>query len=249
MITDANVIMLSVFVVTTFGAFVVKGLTGFGPALFIVPIFGLFLPLSDVVPISGALLLVSNIPLALTSWGSVPKRMFIPTAASFALGVSLGARLLVVLPEAVLLNILSVTLAAFCGYQLWGGRNIQQMPVWHYLETVRLGIAALASGLLVGAVGAGALPLIVYLGLRYPKAHFRLLLTYVFLVGSMTQVIVYSLRGLYDPLALGLTALLMLPMLAGLWLGSKLFGSVNQRVFNRAIGALLMLPALRLWFS
>jgi uncharacterized membrane protein YfcA len=246
---DINVLMLAVFVVTTFGAFIVKGLTGFGPALFIVPVFGLFLPLSDVVPISGALLLVSNIPLALTGWGSVPKRMFIPTAASFSLGVSLGARLLVVLPEAMLFNILSVTLVAFCFYQLWGGRDIQQPPAWHVLEAVRLSVAAVVSGLLVGAVGAGALPLIVYLGLRYPKANFRMLLTYVFLVGSTTQVIVYSLRGLYDPLALGLTALLMVPMLVGVWTGLRLFGSVNQRVFNRAIGALLMLPALRLWFS
>jgi uncharacterized membrane protein YfcA len=154
-----------------------------------------------------------------------------------------------VLPEAVLFNILSLTLAAFCLYQLWGGRNIEQPPAWHWLEAVRLSVAAVASGLLVGAVGAGALPLIVYLGLRYPKANFRMLLTYVFLVGSVAQVVVYSLRGLYDPLALTLTALLMVPMLMGVWTGSRLFGTVNQRVFNRAIGALLMLPALRLWFS
>lgn len=247
--TDVSTLMLTVFVLTTFGAFIVKGLTGFGPALFIVPIFGLFLPLSDVVPISGALLLVSNVPIALAGRGSVPKRMFIPTAASFALGVSLGARLLMVLPEAVLFNILSVTLAAFCLYQLWGGRNIEQPPAWHWLEAVRLSVAAVVSGLLVGAVGAGALPLIVYLGLRYPKANFRMLLTYVFLVGSVAQVVVYSLRGLYDPLALTLAALLMVPMLMGVWTGSRLFGTVNQRIFNRAIGALLMLPALRLWFS
>ena len=93
------------------------------------------------------------------------------------------------------------------------------------------------------------MPLIIYLGLRYPKENFRLLLTYVFLVGSASQVIVYSLRGLYTPDVLLWSAGLIVPMFLGLWLGSLFFGRVPQRTFNRVVGVLLLLPAVQLLTS
>ena len=241
--------MLVILAVTTIIAFFIKGLTGFGPALVMVPVFSFFMPLTEVVPISGALLLISNVPLALSGWGDLPKRSFVPAALGFGAGVALGGNLLVLLPEAVLLHVLGFALIGFCLYQAWGGRNVAERPPLDRAEQFRLMGFASLSGLIVGAVGAGALPLIMYLGLRYPKANFRLLLTYVFLVGSTAQVIVYSLRDLYTPEVLTITSLLILPMFAGLWLGSLMFGQVNQRAFNRAIGLLLLLPALKLLFS
>ena len=232
--------------ITTAVAFVVKGMTGFGPALLIVPVFSLFMPLTEVVPISGALLFLSNLPLASSGWGQLKKRTFIPAALGFGLGVAIGGNLLVILPEAVLLKVLGLALAGFCLYQLWGGRAVEVSPPLSRGEQLRLLASASLSGVLVGAVGAGALPLIVYLGLRYPKQHFRLLITYVFLVGSATQVAVYGLRGLYTP-EVSFTALWLVPAMAlGLWLGNLFFGRVDQRAFNRAIGLVLALPAVQL---
>lgn len=241
--------MLVTLALTTVIAFLIKGLTGFGPALVMVPVFSFFMPLTEVVPISGALLLISNLPLALSSWGNLPKRSFVPAALGFGAGVALGGNLLVLLPEEVLLHVLGFALVGFCLYQLWGGPEVAERPPFDKAEQARLMGFASLSGLIVGAVGAGALPLIMYLGLRYPKANFRLLLTYVFLVGSTAQVIVYSLRDLYTLEVLTTTSLLVLPMFAGLWLGSLLFGQVNQRAFNRAIGVFLLLPAFRLLLS
>ncbi len=241
--------MLPILALTTVVAFFVKGLTGFGPALVMIPVFSFFMPLTEVVPISGALLLLSNIPLALSGRGKLRRRMFIPAAIGFGIGVAFGAQLLVLLPETLLLHILGATLIGFCGYQLWGGRDIDIIPPWTQREAVLLLTVAVLSGLIVGAVGAGALPLIVFLGLRYPKTEFRLLLTYVFLVGSASMVIVYSARGLYTPEVLTTFLWLIGPMLVGLWVGSSLFGLVKQRTFNRAVGVLLVLPAIRLLLS
>ena len=241
--------MLVTFVLTTVIAFVIKGLTGFGPALVMIPVFSLFLPFTEIVPISGALLFFSNLPLAFSGRGQLPKRSFVPAALGFGVGVALGGNLLVILPEAVLQQILGVTLVGFCGYQLWGGRQVEERPLLDRREQVRLLAVSSLSGLIVGAVGAGALPLIIYLGLRYPKANFRLLLTYVFLVGSASQVAVYSLRGLYTPDVLLWSAGLIAPMFLGLWLGSLFFGRVPQRAFNRVVGALLLAPAVQLLTS
>ena len=172
-----------------------------------------------------------------------------PAAIGFGVGVALGGNLLVILSEEVLQNILGVTLIGFCGYQLWGGRQVDERPLLNRSEQLRLLIVSSLSGLIVGAVGAGALPLIIYLGLRYPKENFRLLLTYVFLVGSASQVAVYSLRDLYTPDVLLWSAGLVIPMFLGLWLGSLFFGRVPQRTFNRVVGVLLLLPAVQLLTS
>lgn len=241
--------LLPILILTTIAAFFVKGLAGFGPALVMIPVFSFFMPLTEVVPLSGALLLLSNIPLALSGRGKLRRRMFVPAALGFGVGVAFGGQLLVLLSEALLLHILGVTLIGFCAYQLWGGRDVEVAPPWTRREAALLLSVSVFSGLIVGAVGAGALPLIVFLGLRYPKTEFRLLLTYVFLVGSASQVIVYGARGLYTPEVLTMFLWLVGPMLAGLWLGSSLFGIVKQRTFNRAVGVLLVLPAIRLLLS
>lgn len=238
--------MTAVLVVTTVAAFFVKGLTGFGPALLIVPVFSLFLPLTTVAPISAALLLVSNLPLAWTGWGALQRRLFVPAALAFGAGVTMGGNLLLLLPEALLLRALGAVLLGFCLYQLWGGYEAGAPPRSSGAEVGRLVSASVSSGLMVGATGAGALPLIIYLGLRYPKTRFRLLITYVFLVGSLTQVAVYGLRGLYTREVIVTAGLLFAPMALGLWLGARSFGAVDQRRFNRAIGLILLLPALRL---
>ncbi len=44
-------------------AFAVKGLAGFGPALFIVPVLGLLWPLKLVVPYTAFLLFLANLPM------------------------------------------------------------------------------------------------------------------------------------------------------------------------------------------
>jgi uncharacterized membrane protein YfcA len=239
-------VVSAALVVTTVAAFFIKGLTGFGPALLMVPIFSLFLPLTTVAPISAVLLLVSNLPLVWTGRGELQKRLFVPAALAFGAGVALGGNLLLVLPERLLLRVLGAALLGFCLYQLWGGRMVVVAPEVVGAEVGRLVGASVSSGLMVGATGAGALPLIIYLGLRYPKGRFRLLITYVFLVGSLTQVAVYGLRGLYTAQVFSLAGLLLLPMTLGLHLGARFFGAVDQTRFNRAVGALLLLPALRL---
>ena len=129
--------MLITFILTTILAFVIKGLTGFGPALVMIPVFSYFMPFTEVVPISGALLFFSNLPLAFSGRGQLPKRSFLPAALGFGIGVALGGNLLVILPEEVLQRILGATLIGFCGYQLWGGRQVDERPRLNRSEQLR----------------------------------------------------------------------------------------------------------------
>jgi uncharacterized protein len=217
------------------GSFI-KGLTGFGSALIMVPVFALFLPLSQVVHAIALPLALSNLPMAFSGWTHLSKRTFIPASLSFAIGIALGSNLLNQVSDALLRNVLGVVLIVFSVFQLLGGRQVLTSPAINIAEMVRL------------SFGVGGIPLVIYLSFRYPKDDFRYLANYTFLLGAFVQVTVFGLRGFYTPDTLQLSLWLIVPTFLGLWLGTSFAGRVSQRTFNRLMGALLLIPALNLMF-
>jgi uncharacterized protein len=237
-----------VFTFTVLVASFVKGLTGFGSALIIVPIFALFLPLENVVHAIALPLALSNVPMALTGWKNLSKRTFIPASVSFAVGIATGSNLLSYVSDGVLRNVLGVVLVFFSIFQLMGGRQVLKSPQITPGEVIRLSSLCIISGVVAGLVGIGGIPLVIYLSFRYPKDEFRHLANYTFLLGAFVQVLVFTVRGFYTPDTLQLSLWLILPTFIGFWLGAQFAGRVSQRTFNRVMGALLLIPALNLIF-
>lgn len=227
-------------------AFAVKGLAGFGPALFIVPVLGLFWPLRQVVPYTAFLLFLANLPMLWLVRGGLAPRRDLPAAAAYALGLVLGTRLLVALPEARLKFALGLVLLVFALWSLVRLPSPETAPPADAAELVRLGLVMLSGGLIVGALGAGALPLFVYLPLRYPPAAMRALFTSAFGLGTLAWTLANWQAGLLTwPLVQ--LALLTLPgMLAGLFLGAWLFERLPRRGQVRFVSLLLVPVALRL---
>ncbi len=227
-------------------AFAVKGLAGFGPALFIVPVLGLFWPLRQVVPYTAFLLFLANLPMLwLVRQGLEPRRD-LPAATAYALGLVLGTRLLVALPEARLKFALGLVLLVFALWSLVRLPSPETAPPLNAAELVRLTLVMASGGLIVGALGAGALPLFVYLPLRYPPAAMRALFTVAFGLGTLAWTLANAQAGL---LTAGLVrlALLSLPgTLAGLWLGARLFERLPRGGQVRAVALLLVPVALKL---
>jgi len=227
-------------------AFAVKGLAGFGPALFIVPLLSFFWPLREVVPYTAFLLFLANLPMLWLVRGGLEPRRDLPAAAAYALGLVLGTRLLVSLPEARLRFALGLVLLAFA---LW---SLMRLPVPRIApppdaaELLRLALVMVAGGLLVGALGAGALPLFFYLPLRYPPAAMRAIFTSAFGLGTLAWTLANWQAGLLTAELAGI-ALSSLPgTLAGLWLGARLFEKLPQRGRMRAVALLLVPLALKL---
>jgi len=227
-------------------AFAVKGLAGFGPALFIVPVLGLFWPLRQVVPYTAFLLFLANLPMLWLVRGGLAPRRDLPAAAAYALGLVLGTRLLLALPEARLKFALGLVLLAFALWSLVRLPSPETAPPADAVELVRLGLVMLSGGLIVGALGAGALPLFVYLPLYYPPAAMRALFTSAFGLGTLAWTLANWQAGLLTPELVRL-ALLSLPgTLAGLLLGAWLFERLPRRGQVRFVSLLLVPVALRL---
>ncbi len=227
-------------------AFAVKGLAGFGPALFLVPVLSLFWPLRQVVPYTAFLLFLANLPMLWLVRRGLEPRRDLPAAAAYALGLVLGTRLLVALPEARLKFALGLVLLVFALWSLVRLPTAGAAPPPDAAELARLTLVMLSGGLLVGALGAGALPLFVYLPLRYPPAAMRALFTSAFGLGTLAWTLANWQAGLLTGELVRL-ALLSLPgTLAGLWLGARLFERLPQRGQLRAVALLLVPVALKL---
>lgn len=227
-------------------AFAVKGLAGFGPALFIVPVLSLFWPLRQVVPYTAFLLFLANLPMLWLVRRGLEPRRDLPAAAAYASGLVIGTRLLVALPEARLKFALGLVLLVFALWSLVRLPAAGAAPPPDAAELARLTLVMLSGGLLVGALGAGALPLFVYLPLRYPPAAMRALFTSAFGLGTLAWTLANWQAGLLTPELVRL-ALLSLPgTLAGLWLGARLFERLPQRGQVRAVALLLVPVALKL---
>ena len=237
-----------IFLVTTLVALFVKGLTGFGSALIIVPIFALFMPLNKVVHAIALPLALSNLPMAFSGWKHLPKRAFISSSVSFALGITLGSYWIDDVSDSLLRKVLGATLVIFSIFQLFGGRSVTDMPRIHWAEVFRLSSASFVSGMVAGLVGVGGIPLVIYLSFRYPKEAFRHLSNYTFLLGAFVQVILFMWHGYYTPDTVQLTLWMLLPTFIGLYFGAVFSKRVSQRTFNQIMGALLMIPAVNLLF-
>ncbi|WP_457630289.1 sulfite exporter TauE/SafE family protein [Oceanithermus sp.] len=227
-------------------AFAVKGLAGFGPALFIVPVLGLFWPLKQVVPYTAFLLFLANLPMLWLVRGGLEPRRDIPAALAYALGIVLGTRLLIAAPETWLRFALGLVLLVFALWSLVRLPGPGAAPEPSVAEQLRLGAVMLTGGLMAGALGAGALPLFVYLPLRYPPESMRALFTSAFGLGTLVWTLANWQAGLLTwPLAR--LALLTVPgMLAGLALGTWLFARLPDKGRVRAVALLLVPVALRL---
>ncbi|WP_457636625.1 TSUP family transporter [Oceanithermus sp.] len=158
----------------------------------------------------------------------------------------LGTRLLVMLPEVQLKLALGIVLLAFALRSLVRLPAPEAAPPLDAAELARLLAVMASGGLIVGALGAGALPLFVYLPLRYLPAAMRALFTSAFGLGTLAWTLANWQAGLLTgPLAR--LALLTLPgMLAGLFLGAWLFERLPGRGRVRLVSLLLVPVALRL---
>jgi len=227
-------------------AFFVKGVAGFGPALFLVPLWSLFLPIKTVIPATAFLLFLANLPMLFFVRTHLKPRRDLPVAAVYALGIVLGTELLITLPEVAIRKMLGSVLLAFAIWVVFKPIAPLHPPPLGPSEVARLLLVSFTGGFLVGFLGAGALPFLMYIPLRYPKNEARAIFTAVFALGTLAWTATYAFTGLLGKNEVFLALNALPGMLLGLLLGQWVAGRIPPERFNKLIGLLLVYPALRL---
>lgn len=212
----------------------VRGITGFGGAMFMAPTLSLLI--SPVAAVIYALTLeaaaaVAMLPMVwrLIEFGPLAKVM-LPAA----LFIPLGGWALVSLDPGLIGNMLALTVVAFSLLMLFGFR---------FREEPHLAVAVAAgsrSGVLFGATSMGGPPVILYF-LSGPSRHDVIradLMLYISALSVLALIVPWQAGQISGDTARQ-AALLVVPYLAGTWCGARFFSMLDDKMF-RKITLLLM---------
>jgi len=228
-----------------FGAYVVRGMSGFGAGLVATPLLAFMFPMSTVVPVTGLVVFVLFILLAIRDHGLVIwrelKLLALPTLA----GVVAGMLLFTTLDNRWLMSMLGCFLIAYAAYMLLV--HVLGMPQLRLSErwAIPLGFAGAFADTLFGG-GGGTLVVIYMHGRGMGKAEFRATVAMLWFIEMTARISGYALVGYYTTSTLALVALMLPFMLAGTWVGERITNRISQDTFSKILAAMLMLSGASL---
>jgi len=243
---------LALFLVSSFVGGLTSGLAGFAMGLVVSGVW-----LHVITPMQTATL-IAGYGLLTQGYGifnlrrAFDLRKTWPLAAGTVIGIPIGVSILTYVNPGYLRFGVGVLLVLYTIYGL-------TRPVF---ALIKIGTAAditigISNGLLGGLTGLGGVISTISCQLRgWPKdvqrAVFQPVLFVAFVVISISQ----TLAGSVTLETLKLYGVGIPFMVSGLWLGFKLFGTINDETFRKAVllllllsGLLLIVPALALFFG
>lgn len=233
-------VILSSIIVTI--AFLIRGLTGFGSGLLMVPLLLLFLDMRLVVPTAVSLAVLCGIFLISTfqtrKW--VRKDVLLMMIAGVAIGTPLGAYVLASYKSSLLKRLFGLFLSAYALKMLFGGSG-KDREIKNYVGL----IAGFLGGCLGGMFGTGGPPVIIYLNRKIKdKRAFRATLILYFLVANTWQFVIFCYARLINGEVLKFVLYLVPAFIIGNLVGSILHIKVNQVLFNRIVALVLLITGV-----
>lgn len=219
----------------TFGAAFVRGLTGFGMAIILVPLLGMLIPPGQAVVLAIILQLLigpvglkiilrdadraSAVPIALLAMLATPLGMFALNAVSADVArlmialVAIGAFLLILLP---------------------------QHPAGHRPGAAMIGATGLASGVLTGFAAMPGPPVVpFYLRQQIAPERARASMMLIFFATAIAGTLAALWVGIASTRTFVLGAALFVPMWLGNALGARAFGKVPPTLWRSLVGLVL----------
>lgn len=218
-----------------FVAAFVRGLTGFGMAILLVPMLGLMILPVEAVVVSNFLGLLIGLSGLRGTWSRADKPSVLTIALLAMVATPLGLALLHATdPAWARLLIALVAVLAFA-VVLLPPRPDGHLP--HAAETAATGFAA---GLLTGFAGMPGPPVVpYYIRQPIPASRARASMLAVFFATSLISSVAGLGMGMASPRHGGLALALFGPIWLGNRLGGKAFGRVSERVWRILVALLL----------
>lgn len=227
-----------------FAGHLVKGVSGFGSALFAVPLLLLILDVKVVTPAFLLLDFTSGILLVGTNWRSIDRRLLLLILSGMLVGTGIGTWVLLSFSHDILKRVLGVLVAGWAVVLL-----MDREP--DALKTPRSWSLALAplSGLLGGTLGAtfsvNGPPIIIYLSqVLEDKQAFRATLYGVFFADACYKMVLFAANGLLNREVLRLAALMVPFLVGGVAAGSWLQRLLDQRSFRKVVAVILVVTGV-----
>jgi uncharacterized protein len=222
-----------------FGAFVVRGTSGFGAGMVATPLLVLFIPIHTAVPMTGLLAFVLFIFLSIRDRNEVvwdELRILIPVTI---LGVIAGALLFKHLDSALLLKLLGIFIMAFAVYvlavQYFGLPPVRCSQRW----AVPVGFLGAAGDTMFG--GGGGTLVVIYMHMRgIGTAQFRATVVVLWFFEMIARLAGYALSGYYTFSTLVFAAFMLPFVWAGTAVGERIGNRITQKTFAKVLAVMLI---------
>ena len=224
-----------------FGAGLLQGLTGFGSALFAMPLLTFFIDFKSAVP----LCLLNG--MVITGYLTFQLRRYLtiktigPMLIGALPGILFGTLLLKSLPIKALQLSLGILLTTYC---IWA---LLRPPVRRKLGSAWSYIAGFVSGAVGATIGTSGPPVIIYVSLsNWSKDYAKATLTGFFITTGLLTLISQGFYGLITPKVLKFFAFSGLWVLLGTHLGVMLYGKLDTVRYLRLVIFTLLLLGITL---
>lgn len=236
---DPAPLLLVAIAATFFGAGLVKGVTGMGLPTVAMGVLGALIS-----PLAAAALLlipslVTNIGQGLTGpgLGALLRRLW-PMLLAIALGTGLGSAMLTGGDPRLTTRALGAALVAYALFTLC----VSQLRVPARAEPVLSPLAGAATGVVSGATGVFVIPAVPYLqALGLARDDLVQALGLSFTVSTLALGAGLAWHGALRADQLALSALAVVPALAGMWCGQRIRARVSPGMFRRGFLVCLLL--------
>jgi uncharacterized membrane protein YfcA len=233
--------ILALAAVIVFGAYVVRGMTGFASALVAVPLLTLIF--GDIRP---ALVTMSLFQLAF-AFAMLPClhryvdwRCFWYLVPCTFLGSAVGVQILKSLATGTMKKALGVIIILFALNMLLRGGY----PNWRARKPWGLVFGALG-GMIGGMFGTAGPVYVVYMaGQTKEKSVFRATLGWVFATSGIWRLILYAHAGFVTPERAANAGMLLPACLLGLFIGHHIHLRASEGTFRRIVAVILLISGL-----
>lgn len=230
----------------TLGAGFVKGAIGFAMPLIMIAVLPSFMPAQVALALLILPVLTSNLHQSLRQ-GLRPAVQsglrFWRIISMTMLGILITAPFVVDLPQEVMFLLLGVAVLFFAGLQLSGWSP--DIPP-RARAPIELG-AGLIGGLYGGISGVWGPPAIVYLlAAKVEKTEMVRVMSVIFAMGAVVLTLAHLRSGVLNAQTAVLSALMVIPAAAGMWLGYQAHDRMDPVRFKRWTLILLLLSGLNL---
>ncbi|MBN2542703.1 sulfite exporter TauE/SafE family protein [bacterium] len=225
-----------------FIAYTVKGLTGFAASLISVPLLSLFLDIKFVVPVVALTTFVAGIILFWKVRKEIQWDEMIIVLIFVVIGSFIGIKLLARFDSIFIKRVFGVFVALFSLKLLIGSPQQSTSSI----SKVWGAFAGLIGGILGGMFDTNGPPLVIYFSRKLEKVKFRATLVAIFFIDVIWRNILYAANGITTLNEVKFTLFLLPALIMGTFLGFKLNLRVNQKIFNKIVGGILLVTGILL---
>jgi len=236
--------LTAVFTILLLGS-MIQGATGFGYAIFSMPLLSLFIPLELATVLIVLTAFVLNFQIFYQRKENINWKLMGSTLGSALVGTFIGVWGLEGFSSGILRMLLGIILIIFSLYFIFYYHKIKIKP--SLLNSI---IAGGLGGIINGMFGMGGPPLVIYyFSAAESKEEYQGCLQATFLVMLVYAVGFHFLYGNITTEVLPLVGVGVVGVLTGAGLGLKIFDQLKKSVLRRVISVLMTVTGLMMIFK